>query len=52
MHSKGESPRRIPPILIPARQTEAMIMTLKNTPRYIALKALKNTASLPLYLNS
>jgi hypothetical protein len=43
----GGTPSRMPAILMAASVTVAMIMTLKNTPRYTALKPRRNAAGLP-----
>ncbi len=46
------APSRTPPILMPASSTAAMIITLKNTPRYTALNPRRKTAARPEYRSS
>jgi hypothetical protein len=45
----GDTPSSTPAILMAASVTVAMIMTLKNTPRYSARKPRRNAAGLPPY---
>jgi len=44
----GSMPSSTPPILMAARQTVAMIITLKKKPRYRARKPRRKAAVLPL----
>ena len=48
----GEKSKRILPILIAAKHTEAIIIMLKKTPKYIALNPRNIAAPLPPYLTS
>ena len=45
-------PKTISPNFIAARLTVPITNTLKITPKYNALNALRNEAAFPLYLNS
>jgi hypothetical protein len=46
------TPSSTPPILMAANVTDAMIMTLKNTPRYTARNPRRNAAGRPEYRSS
>ena len=46
------NPKSTLPILMAAKQTDAMIMILKNTPKYRARNPRKNAAPFPLYRSS